>query len=284
MSRFPIVAAAALIAAAPLATGCGAGGETRPAETMPARSPSAWAVEADAACGRARTELDRLPEFETVAELSAADRRTEEIMQTMRDELAALGPPVDGESAFEAMLAAYDRALREFVPAAAALAELDPDLRLGEVDPDDLPAPLERDLQTSEDYASHLFEGGRAGFRLRALACGALHGTAVALGEMNDSGQTGTAVLLPDGEQTAVAVSLEDAPAGRLHASVYVGTCESLIAAVIEYELADVVDGWSYGTLATTLPELAATLHHYSIVVTGSESDEPVACGTLPGP
>lgn len=106
----------------------------------------------------------------------------------------------------------------------------------------------------------------------------------VRLDAQNNSGQTGTATLIPEGDQTRVAIELSNAPADVAQpAHIHLGQCDKLDKAP-KWPLAAVMNGKSVtlvpASIATILKDRAAINIHKS----KAEIQTYVSCGNIPGP
>lgn len=103
----------------------------------------------------------------------------------------------------------------------------------------------------------------------------------VDLGEQNGSGETGTATLTADGEQTVVTIELTGAPAETPQpAHIHSGTCAEIGDVV--HPLTNVEGGASETTVAAPLADLQAA--NFAINVHESEAaiQNYVSCGEIP--
>jgi hypothetical protein len=101
------------------------------------------------------------------------------------------------------------------------------------------------------------------------------------LTEQNDSGQSGTAVLTPDGAGTKVVITLENAP-GPHPAHIHVGSCPTPGAVV--FPLTSVVDGKSETTVAATIADIMKSPHAINIHKSPQEIPVYTACGNISAP
>jgi len=104
----------------------------------------------------------------------------------------------------------------------------------------------------------------------------------VVLKEQNDSGQSGTAVLVEKDGQTTVTLSLTGAPSGvEQPAHIHVGSCATIGG--VQFPLIGSVDGYSTTVLDMTLADILISSTQLSINVHKSvpEVATYVACGDL---
>jgi Cu/Zn superoxide dismutase len=103
----------------------------------------------------------------------------------------------------------------------------------------------------------------------------------VDLGEQNSSGESGTATLTSDGEQTVVTIELTGAPADTPQpAHIHSGTCAELGDVV--HPLANVEGGASETTVAAPLADLQAAAFAINVHESEEAIQNYVACGDLP--
>jgi Cu/Zn superoxide dismutase len=123
-------------------------------------------------------------------------------------------------------------------------------------------------------------EEGSGGGGGETTTAAAAESITVDLGEQNSSGESGTATLTADGEQTTVAVELSGAPATPQPAHIHDGTCATLGDVV--YPLTNVENGASETTVDAPLSDLQGA--DYDINVHESEEmiQTYVACGDIP--
>lgn len=106
-------------------------------------------------------------------------------------------------------------------------------------------------------------------------------GITVDLGEQNSSGESGTATLTADGEQTVVVIALTGAPADTpqpMH--IHSGTCAELGDVV--YPLTNVEGGASETTVAAPLADLQAAAFAINVHESEEAIQNYVACGDIP--
>jgi Cu/Zn superoxide dismutase len=102
----------------------------------------------------------------------------------------------------------------------------------------------------------------------------------IALTAQNDSGQSGTATLSADGDQTRVVIDLASSPAGPQPAHIHTGTCATLGG--IAYNLEFPRDGKSTSTVATPLSAIQTGNFAINVHKSPQEENVYVACGDIP--
>lgn len=126
-----------------------------------------------------------------------------------------------------------------------------------------------------------------------ALLAGAVTGCATLMGanqpvtmnlaSQNNSGESGTAVLTPDGNQTKVQIKLSGAPAGIAQpAHIHEGNCRTLDPKP-KYGLSNVVNGASTTTVPVELSTLLKGNFAINVHKSASELTAYVACGEIRG-
>lgn len=104
----------------------------------------------------------------------------------------------------------------------------------------------------------------------------------VQLGQQNNSGESGTAVLTPMGNQTKVTLNLTGAPSGvEQPAHIHPGTCAQLDPKP-QYPLNNVVDGQSETTLDVSLETLMSGSFAINVHKSMTEASVYVSCGNIP--
>jgi LPXTG-motif cell wall-anchored protein len=98
------------------------------------------------------------------------------------------------------------------------------------------------------------------------------------LSAQNDSGQTGTAVLAPDGAGTKVVVTLSNAP-GPHPAHIHAGSCPTPGAVV--FPLTSVTDGRSETTVAASIADILRAPHAVNIHKSPQEIPVYTSCGNV---
>lgn len=105
----------------------------------------------------------------------------------------------------------------------------------------------------------------------------------VKIGAQNKSGETGTAKLTPEGDQTKVEISLKGAPKGVSQpAHVHEGTCAKLDPKP-KYALSNVVDGKSTTTIPVKMEDLQGGNMAINVHKSAEEVKTYVACGDIKG-
>jgi hypothetical protein len=103
----------------------------------------------------------------------------------------------------------------------------------------------------------------------------------VDLGEQNGSGESGTATLTSDGEQTVVVIELTGAPADTPQpAHIHSGTCAEIGDVV--HPLTNVEGGASETTVAAPLADLQASAFAVNVHESEEAIQNYVACGEIP--
>jgi hypothetical protein len=98
------------------------------------------------------------------------------------------------------------------------------------------------------------------------------------LAAQNNSGQTGTAVLTPDGAGTKVVISLSNAP-GPHPAHIHSGSCPTPGAVV--FPLTSVMGGKSETTVAASIADILKAPHAINIHKSPQEIPVYTSCGNL---
>ena len=98
------------------------------------------------------------------------------------------------------------------------------------------------------------------------------------LGEQNGSGQTGTAVLTPDGSGTRVVLTLSNAP-GPHPAHIHTGQCPTPGAVV--FPLTAVTNGTSETTVNATMEQIMAAPHAVNVHKSPQEIPVYTSCGNI---
>jgi hypothetical protein len=100
----------------------------------------------------------------------------------------------------------------------------------------------------------------------------------------NDSGETGTVTLKPDGDDaTTVTIALTGAPAGPQPAHIHPGTCAKLDPAP-KFPLSNVVDGKSTTTVKESISKLTAGGFAVNVHKSTDDLKTYVACADLSTP
>ncbi|MCL4398028.1 hypothetical protein M1403_03335 [Patescibacteria group bacterium] len=104
----------------------------------------------------------------------------------------------------------------------------------------------------------------------------------ISLNAQNNSGETGTATLMPvnDGTQTQVTINLQNAPSTPQPAHIHIGVCPN--PGAVKYPLSDVVSGQSTTVINATLEDFK-NMEPLAINVHQSPNDIQtyVACGDI---
>lgn len=100
----------------------------------------------------------------------------------------------------------------------------------------------------------------------------------IALSAQNGSGQSGTAVLTPDGAGTKVVLSLSNAP-GPHPAHIHTGSCPTPGAVV--FPLTAVVNGRSETTIAASLADILKAPHAIDVHKSPTEIQAYASCGDI---
>jgi Cu/Zn superoxide dismutase len=98
------------------------------------------------------------------------------------------------------------------------------------------------------------------------------------LSAQNDSGQTGTAVLTPDGSGTKVVLTLSNAP-GPHPAHIHAGSCPTPGAVV--FPLTTVTNGKSETTVAASIADILRAPHAVNVHKSPQEIPVYTACGNV---
>jgi hypothetical protein len=248
----------------------------------PELSAADWAARADAICTAAKEASSVVENPQTVAESVVFVEQLGGIVHNTEEKLRALGAPPSEEEHYEGLLAAYERTASGFEQTADLFRGLDQSADLNSLGLEE-----QTDLENAfGDVSDAYYVAAATALQLGSRKCGAAAITTVGLKEQRSSGQSGTAEITPiDDHHMHVVLTLRNAPIEAESASVYIGHCDTLLP-VEGYELTEVANGRSEGDLDTSLPELAAQLHHYSIVIMGPGDfpESVVACGELPVP
>jgi plastocyanin len=101
------------------------------------------------------------------------------------------------------------------------------------------------------------------------------------MGELNDSGQSGSVTLTPKGTKTTVAVSITPGAVGNAQPShVHAGSCDTLGG--VEYPLTSLDAGMSSTTIDISISSLLSGRFAVNAHKSGSEASVFVACGDIP--
>src|SRR5512139_797995 len=105
----------------------------------------------------------------------------------------------------------------------------------------------------------------------------------VKLEAQNNSGQTGTATLLPQGDKTKVVILLSNAPAGIAQpAHIHLGQCDNLDQAP-KWKLEPVKDGQSTTVVPVSLDTILKDKAAINIHKSAAEVQVYVSCGNIIG-
>lgn len=102
----------------------------------------------------------------------------------------------------------------------------------------------------------------------------------IALTQQNNSGQSGTATLSVDGDQTRVVIDLANSPAGPQPAHIHTGTCATLGGVAFNLEFPR--DGKSTSTVNTPLRAIQTGGFAINVHKSPQEFSVYVACGDIP--
>lgn len=105
----------------------------------------------------------------------------------------------------------------------------------------------------------------------------------VQLTPMSDSGQAGTATLMPEGDKTKVIILLSNSPAGIAQpAHIHLGTCDKLDKAP-KWHLEAVKDGRSLTVIPVPLDAILQEKTAVNIHKSAAEPQIYVSCGNIIG-
>ena len=103
----------------------------------------------------------------------------------------------------------------------------------------------------------------------------------VNLGAQNNSGETGTATLTPEGHKTKVVIEMSNAPDGVAQpAHIHEGTCANLDKAP-KWKLEPVKDGKSTTVVPVSLETIVKTKTAINVHKSPKEIQDYVACGDI---
>jgi hypothetical protein len=112
-------------------------------------------------------------------------------------------------------------------------------------------------------------------------AAGEAESVSVDIGEQNGSGESGTATLTADGEQTVVTIELSGAPADTPQpAHIHTGSCAEIGDVV--HPLENVVGGMSETTVAAPIADLQGAAFAINVHESEEAIQNYVACGEIP--
>jgi hypothetical protein len=105
----------------------------------------------------------------------------------------------------------------------------------------------------------------------------------VQLNEFESSGQTGSAVLTAEGEQTRVTIEVDDEPVSPSQpAHIHEGTCDNLTAEPA-FGLPNVVDGSSETTVDASLETLTGSDYAINLHMSDDDLATYTSCGNIEG-
>lgn len=104
----------------------------------------------------------------------------------------------------------------------------------------------------------------------------------VELAEQNGSGESGTATLTAEGEQTRVVLELSNPASDSQPAHIHPGTCANLDPAPA-FPLPNAENGSSEATVDVTLDELTSGEYAVNVHQSNDEVSVYVACGDIQG-
>lgn len=105
----------------------------------------------------------------------------------------------------------------------------------------------------------------------------------VQLNEFESSGQTGTATLTAEGEQTRVSIQVDDDPVSASQpAHIHEGTCDELNPAPA-FGLPNVVDGTSETTVDASLDTLTGGAYAINLHMSDDDLETYTSCGNIEG-
>lgn len=103
----------------------------------------------------------------------------------------------------------------------------------------------------------------------------------VKLEAQNNSGQTGTATLMPEGDKTKVVILLSNAPTGIAQpAHIHLGQCDNLDKAP-KWKLESVKDGSSTTVVPASLDTILKDKVAINIHKSAAEAQVYVSCGNI---
>ena len=122
---------------------------------------------------------------------------------------------------------------------------------------------------------------------LALVACGSDDDDAAAgddvtveLAEFDGSGQSGTATLTADGEQTSVVISIDSPIADSQPAHIHEGTCDDLTPEPL-YGLPNVTDGSSESTVDVSLDTLTSGEYAINLHMSDEDLATYTSCGDI---
>ena len=102
----------------------------------------------------------------------------------------------------------------------------------------------------------------------------------VKMAAQNKSGETGTARLTPQGDQTKVDITLKGAPKGAQPAHIHAGTCAKLDPKP-KHGLENVVDGKSSTVVPVKMADLLSSPNAINVHKSAEDLKTYVACGSI---
>jgi CHRD domain len=103
------------------------------------------------------------------------------------------------------------------------------------------------------------------------------------LNEFESSGQTGTATLTANGEETTVSIAIDGDPVSDSQpAHIHEGTCDELTPEPA-FGLPNVVDGASETTVATSLDSLTSGTYAINLHMSDEDLATYTSCGNIEG-
>jgi hypothetical protein len=105
----------------------------------------------------------------------------------------------------------------------------------------------------------------------------------VQLNEFESSGQTGTATLTAEGEQTQVSIEIDEEPVSESQpAHIHEGTCDELNPAPA-FGLPNVIDGTSETTVDASLDTLTSGTYAINLHMSADDLETYTSCGNITG-
>jgi Cu/Zn superoxide dismutase len=102
----------------------------------------------------------------------------------------------------------------------------------------------------------------------------------VELAEFDGSGQSGTATLSADGDQTRVVISIDSPISDSQPAHIHEGTCDNLTAEPA-YGLPNVANGTSESTVDVTLDSLTGGAYAINLHMSDKDLATYTSCGNI---
>jgi hypothetical protein len=104
----------------------------------------------------------------------------------------------------------------------------------------------------------------------------------IQLSEQNGSGESGTATLTADGDQTMVEVDISNGTSTPQPAHIHEGSCADLNPQP-EYALQNVVNGKSTSTVSASLEDLKSEAYAINVHKSAADLQTYVSCGDIGG-